>query len=246
MRLLPAIATGLLVFLVLTGVPAALGFVSYALGLTALAVLTLAGLWLAYHAGILSALAAVFMALLPAALAVGGTEDLRTARRTVVAETAVAQAPEHPEAQVLILRDARVAAEYTLTWTTRASAGADMHHAMAPLVPAQWQRGEPVPAWRVCSGGDADWCVKAMAHPVHAMRRFDAAQAERYRPRIAELSARFDLQSAPNAPLLQLTTPPAERAAAAVTGMIFMPALSFALWLMGLLLWRGARRLRAR
>jgi hypothetical protein len=246
MRLLPAAATGLAIFLVLAGVPVALGFVSYALGLTVLAILTLAGLWLAYRTGIVSALAAVFVALLPAALAVGGTEDLRTARRTVVAETAVAQAPEHPEAQVLILRDARVAAEYTLTWTARAPSGADMHHAMAPVVPPQWQRGEPVPAWRVCSGGDADWCVKAMAHPVHAMRRLDKAQADQYRPRIAELARRFDMHAAPNAPVLQLTTPPAERAAAAITGMIFLPVLGFAFWLLGLLAWRGLRRLRAR
>jgi hypothetical protein len=85
-----------------------------------------------------------------------------------------------------------------------------------------------------------------MAHPVHAMRRIEGTQAERYRPRIAELSRRFELQSAANAPLLQLTTPPAERASAAITGMIFMPALGFALWLMGLLLWRGVRWLRAR
>jgi hypothetical protein len=171
---------------------------------------------------------------------------LRTARRTVVVETTVARAPEHPDAQVLILRDARVGTEYTLTWTTRAPSGADIHHAAAPLVPSHWQRNEPVPAWRVCSGGDATWCVKAMTHPVHAMRRLDKAQAEQYRPRIAELAHRFDLRLAPDAPLLQLTTPPAERASAAVTGMILLPVLGFVLWLLGLLAWRAVRRLRAR
>jgi hypothetical protein len=61
---------------------------------------------------------------------------------------------------------------------------------------------------------------------------------------MVEMAQRFGLVPAPGAPLLQLATPPAERAEAAVTGMIAMPILGFAVWLLGLLLWRSVRRLR--
>jgi hypothetical protein len=115
---------------------------------------------------------------------------------------------------------------------------------MAPLVPAAWQREMPVPAWRICSGGDADWCVKALAYPVSAVRRIADADAARYRPAIGDATRQFGLVSAPEAPLLQLTTPPQERAEAARVGMIFMPVFGFGVWLTGLLLWRGVSLLR--
>lgn len=245
LRLLPAIAVGFCVFVVMSVVPVALGLLSYGLGLGTLAVLALAGLSLGYRAGILSILGATFAALLPAALAVGGADDLKAAGRVSVAEIAIADAPRRNDAQVLIVRDARVATEFTLAWTTHApSTGADIHHAMAPLVPSDWQRSMPVPAWRVCSGGDAEWCVKALAYPVRAVRRLENTEAARYRPSIGDAMRRFDLASLPNAPLLQLTTPPHERAAAARTGMIFMPVFGFVVWLAGLLLWRGVRYVR--
>jgi hypothetical protein len=117
---------------------------------------------------------------------------------------------------------------------------------MAPLVPRDWRRDQPVPAWRVCTGGDADWCRRALAHPVRAVRRLSDAESAPYRTAVAELERRFDLESVTGAPLLQLTTPPDERAHAAVTGMILMPVLGFAVWLLGLLAWRGASRLRGR
>lgn len=245
LRLLPTIGLGCAVFAAMSVIPAALGLLSYGLGLTALALLALAGLLLGYRAGVLSVLVATFVALLPAALAVGGAADLVAARRVSVAEIAVADAPQRTDAQVLILRDAHVATEFTLTWTTRVpSTGADMHHAMAPLVPPDWQRAMPVPAWRICNGGDAAWCVKALAYPVRAVRRLDDTDAVRYRASIGDATQRFGLVSLPDAPLLQLTTPPQERAAAARTGMIFMPVFGFVVWLVGLLLWRGVRRLR--
>ena len=245
LRLLPAIAVGLGVFVVMCGVPVGLGFLSHGLGMGALVVLALAGLSLGYRAGTLSILGATFVALLPAAMAVGGADDFKTARRVTVAEIAVAEAPRHPDAQVLIFTDARVATEFTHTWTSRPPAGGpDMHHAMAPLVPRGWQRGMPVSAWRVCGGGDADWCQQALAHPVRAAQRLKDAEATRYQSVVAEAERRFGLASAPGAPLLHLTTPPAERADGAVTGMIFMPILGFVVWLLGLLLWRAARRMR--
>lgn len=243
--LVSAIATGFGVFVLMSVIPVALGFLSYGLGMGILVVLSLAGLSLGYRAGILSILGATFAALLPAALAVGGADDLKAARRVSVAEIAVADAPRRTDAQVLLFSDVRVASEFVVTWTTRRSPGGqELHYAMAPLVPADWQRGTPVPAWRVCSGGDADWCRWALSHPVRATQRLNAADEERYRPGVAEMTQRFGLTSAPGAPLLQLTTPPAERAEAAVTGMIVMPILGFVVWLLGLLLWRGVRRLR--
>lgn len=243
--LLSAIAMGFGVFMLMSVIPVALGFLSYGLGMGILVVLSLAGLSLGYRAGILSILGATFAALLPAALAVGGADDLKAARRVSVAEIAVADAPRRTDAQVLVFSDVRVASELVVTWTTRRSPGGqELHYAMAPLVPADWQRGTPVPAWRVCSGGDADWCRWALSHPVRATQRLNAVDEERYRPGVAEMTQRFGLTSAPGAPLLQLTTPPAERAEAAVTGMIFMPILGFVVWLLGLLLWRGVRRLR--
>ncbi len=246
LRLLPAIAAGLGVFGAMCGIPVALGFLSHGLGMGALVVLALACLSLGYRAGTLSILGATFAALLPAAMAVGGADDFKTARRIAVAEVTVAEASRYRDAQVLIFTDARVATEFTHTWTSRPPAGkAEMHHAMAPLVPQGWQRGTPVPAWRVCSGGDADWCRQALAHPVRAAQRLKETEATRYQPIVAEAERRFGLASAPGAPLLHLTTPPAERAEGAVTGMIFMPILGFVAWLLGLLLWRGVRRLRS-
>jgi hypothetical protein len=184
---------------------------------------------------------------LPAALAVGGADDLRTARRTTVARTPVVDAMHRPDAQVLLFDDARVATEFTHVWTTRSSAGrSDVHHAMAPLVPRHWRRDQPVPAWRVCSGGDAVWCPQALAQPVHAMRRLNHAETARYGAAVAHLEGRFALTSVPGAPLLQLTTPPADRARAATTGMILMPILGFAAWLLGLLAWRAVHALRRR
>jgi hypothetical protein len=243
--LLPAIAAGLAVFVVMCAVSVGLGFLSYGLGMGALAALALAGLSLGYRAGILSILGATFAALLPAALAVGGADDFKTSRRTTVAEVSVAEAPRHGDAEVLIFTDARVATEFTHAWISPpAGRGPEVHHATAPLVPPGWQPGMPVPAWRVCSGGDADWCRKALAYPVRAAQRLGAADAARYQPEVAAAARRFGLASAAGAPLLHLTTPPAERAEGAVAGMIFMPTLGFVVWLFGLLLWRGVRRLR--
>ena len=77
--LLQAAAVGFGIFALMSVVPTALGFVSYGLGLSTLAALALFGLWLAYRAGILSVLGATFVALLPAALAVGSSpKDIRT------------------------------------------------------------------------------------------------------------------------------------------------------------------------
>lgn len=245
LRLVPAVATGALAFVVITALPVALGFVSYGLGLGTLAALTFTGLLLSYRAGILSTFIAIFVALLPAALAVGGADDLKTARRTVVAEVGVSEAPTHGDVQVLLLRDARVAAEFAARWTSRpTSGGAEQHHAAAPLVPPDWQRTTPVPAWRVCSGGAAGWCEHALAQPVRAARRLTATEAARYRDGIADAERRFGLVSAPAAPLLQLTTPPADRARAAVTGMVFVPLAGFVAWLLGLLIWRGIGGMR--
>lgn len=242
--LLQAAASGLVIFVLMSVVPTALGFVSYGLGLSALTAMALCGLWLAYRAGILSVLGATFVALLPAALAVGGADDFKAARRTVEVTIPVADAPRHAEADVLILTDLRVAAEFTVTWkTSPPSGGPEMHHAMVPLVPTGWQRGTLVPAWRVCSGGEPAWCRRALSYPVHAVRRVDDRDG-RYRLGMMEMASRFGLTPAPGAPLLQLTTPPGQRAEAAVTGMIAMPVLGFMAWLLGLLLWRSVRRLR--
>lgn len=242
--LMSAIGLGFAVFVLMSVIPTALGFVSYGLGMGALVALSLAGLSWGYRTGILSILGATFVALLPAALAVGGTDDLKTARRITVAEISVVDAPARTNAQVLIFSDVRVATDFTVTWTTRRPSGQELHYAMAPLVPTDWQRSTPVPAWRVCSGGDADWCPWALSQPVRATQRVSAADEERYRSSLAEMTKRFGLTSAPGAPLLQLTTPPSQRAEAAMTGVIFMPILGFVAWLLGLLLWRGVRRLR--
>ena len=243
LRLLPAMAVGLGVFVRMNAVPVGLGFLSHGLGMGALAVLALAGLWLGYRAGILSILGATFAALLPAALAVGGASDLQAARRTTVAEIPTAEAPQHGDAQVLIFSDARVATEFTYRWTSPPpKGGPEVHHAIAPLAPRDWQRDTPVPAWRVCSGGNAAWCTQALAHPVRAAQRLRASDAARDQPAIAETERRFGLASVPGAPLLHLATPPAERAAAALTGMIFMPILGFGVWLLALLLWRAVAR----
>jgi hypothetical protein len=246
LSLLPAIVVGFAIFLVMSAVPVGLGFLSYGLGMGAIVALALAGLSLGYRGGILSVLGATFAALLPAAMAVGGADDFKTAMRTTAAEIPVADAPRHGEAQVLVFSDARVATEFTHAWTSVSSArGPEVHRAMAPLVPQGWQRGMPVPAWRVCSGGDADWCPKALAYPVRAAQRLGDADVTRYKPEVAQAERRYGLASAAGAPLLYLTQPPAERAAAAVTGMILMPILGFVVWLLGLLLWRGVRRLRS-
>jgi hypothetical protein len=245
LRLMPAIAIGIAVFVVMSAVPVALGFLSYGLGLGALAALTLAGLVLSYRAGVLSLFGATFAALLPAALAIGGADDLKTARRTIVASTALAEIARHADAQVLLLHDARVATEFTARWTTRPRAGgAEQHHAAAPLVAPDWRANMPVPAWRVCSGGDVVWCERALAQLVHAARRLTAAEAARYRDGIAEAERRFGLVSAAAAPLLQLATPPDDRARAALTGMIAMPLIGCVVWLAGLLIWRAISRLR--
>jgi hypothetical protein len=115
---------------------------------------------------------------------------------------------------------------------------------MAPLVGREWRGNAPVTAWRTCTGGDAAWCARALAHPALAVRRLDAREAGRYRSQVAELERRFGIVSVPEAPLLQLATPPAQRTRAALAGMIFMPVLGFGLWLLGLLAWRGVRSLR--
>jgi hypothetical protein len=245
LRLAPAILTGIGVFIVMSVVPVALGFLSYALGLGALAALALTGLVLSYRAGVLSVLAATFAALLPAALAVGGADDLKTARRTVVAELALADIAHHADARLLMLKDARVVSDFAVAWTTRpAAGGAVQHHTVAPVVAPDWQPGMSVPAWRVCSGGDAAWCEQALAHPVHAVRRLAPSETVRYRPGVAESERRFGLTSTPTAPMLQLATPPQTRARAAITGMIVMPILGLSVWLIGLMFWRLIARLR--
>lgn len=245
LRLMPAIMLGLGIFAAMSAIPVGLGFVSHGLGMSALAVLALAGLSFGYRGGILSALGATFTALIPAAMAVGGADDFKTTRRTTVVEIATADAPRNAEAQVLFFKDARVATEFTHIWTgRRPSGGQEVHYALAPVVPQDWQPGMPVPAWRACNGGDAAWCTQALAYPMRAAQRVAPADTDAYRPGLDAMAQRFGLVSAPGAPLLHLTTPPAERADGALTGMILMPVLGFAVWLVGLLAWRGLGRLR--
>ena len=81
-----SILFGLVFFMLLCGIPIAFGFISYGAGMGALVVLGMAGLAFGYRSGMMAALGATFVALLPAAMAVQGAVDYRAASKGTFVE----------------------------------------------------------------------------------------------------------------------------------------------------------------
>ncbi len=243
---------GLAVFALITGGSLAFAFPferSYNAGMSVLVTLGLVALAFGYRSGMLAVLGATFVALLPAALAVGGVEDYRRERRLEVIEVAMADfsaADKRRNADVFVLKEFRVATEFAHIYRAGdgGAAARAVYYGAAPIVPSAWSKEQEVPAWLGCTGSDERECARLLAHPLRVAAReiYDFGNYFRAADAAAK---RFALPPVVVPTFLQHSELPAERAARALTGMIGMPLLGFVVWLVGFLVWRAIRPAKA-
>lgn len=243
----PSILAGLVVFAAVCGVPVLAAHISYNAGMGAVMVLGIMGLSFGYRSGILAVLGATFVALLPAAMAVGGVGDYAKAKAIRSAVVTPAEMPR-TDTDVFAVKDFRVAAEFAHVYRTQGMIGGKpdaVFYGVAPLVPAAWKKGESVPAWLSCTGSEESWCTQVLAYPLRGARRVDPREHERYRNAVEAAVRRHGLAAGPAPLIVQHTVTPEESAGGAMTGMIVMPILGFLVWLLGFLLWRALRPAKA-
>ncbi len=242
-----SILAGLVVFVLIFGVALLVAHISYNAGMGALVVLGIAGLSFGYRSGTLAVLGATFVALLPAAMAVGGVGDYAKAKAIRSAEVTPAEMPR-TETDVFVVKDFRVAAEFTHVYRTQRTIGGKpdaVFYGVAPLVPAAWKKGEAVPAWLSCTGSEESWCTQVLGYPLRGAKRVDPRDQDRYRFAVEAAAQRHGLAAAPALLVVHHTVTPEESAGGAMGGMIVMPILGFVVWLLGFLLWRAIRPAKA-
>lgn len=242
-----SILAGLIVFAVIFGVALLVAHISYNAGMGALVVLAVAGLSFGYRSGMLAVLGATFVALLPAAMAVGGVGDYAKAKAIRSAEVTPAEMPR-TDTDVFVVKDFRVATELVHVYRTQRTIGGKpdpVFYGVAPLVPAAWQKGEPVPAWLSCTGSEESWCTHVLGYPLRGAKRVDARDHERYRAAVVAAAQRHGLAAAAAPLVVHHIVTPEESASGAMGGMIVMPILGFIVWLLGFLLWRAIRPAKA-
>jgi hypothetical protein len=244
----PSIVGGLIVFVLIVGISVGIGFLSYNAGMGALVTLAMLALAFGYRSGMLAILGATFVSLLPAAMAIQGVDDYKHAKSLRTAVLSPAEMPRATEANVFVVKDFRVATKLAHVYRTQRTAGepaSTVFYGVTPLVPAAWKKGEAVPAWLACSGGEESWCATVFAHPLRAATPVDRREYERYRFAIEAAAQRHGLTTAATPLVVNHAEPPGDRAGGALTGIIVMPILGFVVWLLGFLVWRAIKPAKA-
>ena len=155
----------------------------------------------------------------------------------------IAEAPQHRDATRFIVTDVRAEASVTgrAQRTTTRSFGAGPRderwvHLVRALVPAGWQRTQPVPAWIACTTSPGFDCLSGLdAKGIVRIRR---DEIDHFRPAIADAERRHRVVSAADAPIVEASSDPAAAPWIYLAAVASIQITCFALWLLGV---AGAR-----
>ncbi len=129
-----------------------------------------------------------------------------------ISEIPITEAVEYPDASQFQFTNGAVRAELSGQQIVRSRTGERtnrQYYFVAPIVPADWQPSEPVPAWAGCSatGSASNICQSDWQRSYQAGLRI-ARNPRRYQQAIADAEAQHDLQSADRAPVLEWVADP--------------------------------------
>lgn len=173
---------------------------------------------------------------------------LELSRGSVATLGSIAEVPRHPEATRFVVEDVRadrsLAGSIARTTTRGPGAGPNPQrrvlHVM-PLVPQNWKRSEPVPAWIACTATPGFDCLTDSARGIHHTIRVRNDDLVAYRPAVADAEGRHRLTSAAGAPLLEASADAAGAETRFLSGSILWPLAAYVAWMLTLIGWRWWR-----
>ncbi|NJL03070.1 MAG: hypothetical protein HC910_21805 [Spirulinaceae cyanobacterium SM2_1_0] len=145
-----------------------------------------------------------------AALLASNYYELRSG--TSISDISVTQAADYPDASQFRFTDGAVRTELTGQRIVRSRSGDRtnrQYYFVAPIVPADWQPSEPVPAWAGCTntGSAVNVCQGDWPRPYQAGLRI-ARDLRNYEQAITDAVAQYNLQTAERAPILEWVADP--------------------------------------
>lgn len=110
-----------------------------------------------------------------------------------------------------------------------------------PLVPRNWNRTEPVPAWITCATTPGFDCLGDSARGSHHTIRVRDDDLETYRKAVAGAEGRHRLTSAAGAPLLEVSADAAGAEMRFLAASFLWPLAAYVGWMLTLIGWRWWR-----
>jgi len=175
---------------------------------------------------------------------------MELARGVAVTLESIADAPNHPDATRFVVSDARAAPAFPgsteRTTVRQHGAGPRIERwslQVMPLVPRSWNRAQAVPAWLACTTSVGSDCLDRADDSVSRTVRVRDYDLDFYRAAVAAAERRHGVRSAPDAPVVEISSDPVGAPGLYLAGAAIVPLAVYALWAIGLAGWRGGRKL---